>query len=49
MQKSNDAKAERTSVVRKDEWLKPEILSVTPITDTRGNGAAGTDFASELS
>jgi len=49
MQKSNDAKAERASAVRKDKWLKPEILSITPITDTRGNGVAGTDFGSEMS
>jgi len=49
MQMSNDAEAERAAAVRKVEWLKPEILSVTPITDTRGLGGAGTDFASEQS
>ena len=33
----------------KEEWVKPEISSVQPITDARGNGGAGFDFASEVS
>jgi len=33
----------------KEEWVKPEIESSLPITEARGNGVAGFDFASELS
>ncbi len=46
---NSHAKAESTSETIKDEWVRPEIVSVTPITDTRGNGGAGFDFASEAS
>lgn len=49
MQKREDAKVEMTAGARKDEWTKPEIVSVTPISDTRGAGAAGFDFGSEIS
>ncbi|QNQ10345.1 hypothetical protein [Sphingomonas alpina] len=48
MQNNNDAKAEQVSAV-KEEWLQPEIVSVTPITEARGLGGAGIDFASEQS
>lgn len=48
MQNSNDAKAGQVSAA-KEEWLQPEIVSVTPITEARGLGGAGIDFASEQS
>jgi NADH:ubiquinone oxidoreductase subunit F (NADH-binding) len=31
------------------EWQAPEIVSVIPVSETRGNGGAGFDFASEVS
>ena len=49
MQKREDAEAEMPAGAHKDQWQKPEIVSVTPISDTRGGGAAGFDFGSEIS
>ncbi|MES2055520.1 MAG: hypothetical protein V4564_06270 [Pseudomonadota bacterium] len=49
MQIDKDAETAQTSTVCKEEWLQPEIVSVTPITEARGLGGAGIDFASEQS
>ena len=40
---------ETPKVETRQEWQAPEILSVVPISETRGNGGAGFDFASEVS
>ena len=33
----------------KDEWVVPEIIAVEPVSESRGGGGAGIDFASEVS
>lgn len=45
----NDERKAEIMPAAKEEWVKPEIGSVLPITDARGNGGAGFDFASEVS
>ncbi len=44
-----DRPSEPKENLAKVVWEKPAINSVTPLADARGNGVAGTDFASELS
>ena len=49
MQNPDETSVESTPTEQKDEWLKPEVVSVAPITHARGLGGAGFDFASEIS
>lgn len=42
------SQVESGAVEAREAWQKPEIVAVTPVTNSEGGGVAGFDFASEL-